>query len=903
MFSFSCQETEENQSSNDPIDTSTLDEDLQGQSSSLDEIFFNFDSELDYSYDYYSVGGIGYANTIANECLIRDTDKLNLYTFPEYLVEGRNCDDPSVLCEDENLDYDNYVQNYLLDETYGSVCTCQCIDENNELIGCSSSGAVGRLYNNPDAGSGQCQNSSISNEADCKNLGWIWFSDTIDCSLLDVNEDCVMEEAQESGLLNIQDIDFSLIYTNLDKLEWNSEAGRYKPVPSDDQSLIAELSDSSDTYNTSNYWTIINEWESIDGMAYIDHSQWNDTILVVYEEPPEGQESADIIIDTTFYYTKKVLGLDSLMFRINSDCNNDGQWTEAEEFDDTGIDQCFDNNETGYVYLLNESGDLTSEQDLINSYKCGECQINGVNDVDGDNICDTDPNGDNWQEGFDPLIYTEGNGLHESIENFTDRNDNVLVAEIYYDIDENGTRNGLEPFVDLNCNGMFDQEIGVNNGNGIWDDNEVFLDSNLDGLWNNNEYLYSTSLSPNQIIVNYDTNGDGFVDESDDTPQIISTIEYDVNNSAMVYVNGGYMTFVDMIMEQEEESYQFYRYTPIDELVTVFSNEIIEDIPPNLASNDYFVTKTLWDMSNTGVDIDGDGISDRDYDYDYHLFRYSDASDESGSGHLVKLVHPAYYYHYGYFETPSDIEEGFYETSDLIEDVLIYTVNGEIREGERVTSYEEVQTDSDNDGVYDMQYEVNKEFEVFVEEASVPLRKMLGIIIPEGGTGDIGDTNFTNNCTEGEMIVCAKNEIKSCIDAGELEYAHNSCGDKIEELSDCSSDTLFNAYKVVSTKEIKMIGNGVEFGERNTIWLTNGYGIVRDKLEHRWTEQDGIEDWNQFSRLELESFSNENNSLARLFNGCKVLHFDDFKNEESFNNDPFRVSPTAIIQRSRNSYD
>ena len=31
-------------------------------------------------------------------------------------------------------------------------------------------------------------------------------------------------------------------------------------------------------------------------------------------------------------------------------------------------------------------------------------------------------------------------------------------------------------------------------------------------------------------------------------------------------------------------------------------------------------------------------------------------------------MHPAYYYHYGYFETPDEIEEGFYETSDLIGD-------------------------------------------------------------------------------------------------------------------------------------------------------------------------------------------------------------------------------------------
>ena len=58
------------------------------------------------------------------------------------------------------------------------------------------------------------------------------------------------------------------------------------------------------------------------------------------------------------------------MFRINSDCNNDGQWTEAEQFDDTGLDGCFDENESGYMYLLDADGNLTNEKDEINSYTC-----------------------------------------------------------------------------------------------------------------------------------------------------------------------------------------------------------------------------------------------------------------------------------------------------------------------------------------------------------------------------------------------------------------------------------------------------------------------------------------------------------------------------------------------------
>ena len=102
-------------------------------------------------------------------------------------------------------------------------------------------------------------------------------------------------------------------------------------------------------------------------------------------------------------------------------------------------------------------------------------------------------------------------------------------------------------------------------------------------------------------------------------------------DSYMIYVNGDYLSFSNPIVEQEEESYQYYKYTPIKELVTIYSNEIIEDIPSDLANRDYYVTKTLWDLSSTGclngdddcvdggIDLDGDDIADRSYDYDYHF--------------------------------------------------------------------------------------------------------------------------------------------------------------------------------------------------------------------------------------------------------------------------------------------
>ena len=605
--------------------------------------------------------------------------------------------------------------------------------------------------------------------------------------------------------------------------------------------------------------------------VYIDHAQWNDTTLL-YEEQPIDDEDIDIVLDYTFYYNRSILNPDSLMFRVNSDCNNDGQWTQAEEYEDIGTDGCADEFEDGN----------------------GGCEGGGTGD---------DPNADNWQEGYDILIYTEGNLQYDEGEPFTDRPDNLPSAEVFWDIpigdteEGNGVKDGFDPWQDLNCNYQYDDSPG--SGNGIWDDDEEFQDLDGNGEWNDNEPLYRLSSSPNQIIVNYDTNGDQVVDGLDETPQVINELDPDEINEAMVYINASYQFYDEIIQEISDSSYQYYKYTPIERIETIYSNELIEDIPADLISNEYYVTKTYWETLPDGTDVDGDGVPDRFYDYDYHLFRYSDEG-------LTKLVHPSYFYHYGYFETPDEIEDGFYETSDLIQDIMIYTVNGELREGERVTSFETVAVDSNNDGVNDMQYEVNKEFEVEYEYLDIPIRQNLGELVDES------DSEY--NCSEGLMLRCFADGLTSCIDESSSNWPENECGEKVNEINECSTDTTLATYKIIRTKNILMIGNGVEFGERNTVWLaapnpnsgeSNQIGIVMDKLEHRWTEdywsEDDALDWKEFSRLELKHTSQdgESNLLGRLLNGGNIININEFGNEGALNNDPYIPQPTGIIQRVR----
>jgi len=145
---------------------------------------------------------------------------------------------------------------------------------------------------------------------------------------------------------------------------------------------------------------------------------------------------------------------------------------------------------------------------------------------------------------------------------------------------------------------------------------------------------------------------------------------------------------------------------------------------------------------------------------------------------------------------------------------------------------------------------------------------------------------------------------QTLIDMGYVK--ENECGESIEEVNDCSNYKILDTYKVIRTKTSVMHGSGVEYGERNTIWLAEGLGIVKDKLEIRWTGENGnIDNWTEYSRLELKSIQNSDSgfNLGRMFNSGKILDINSFGNEEDLNNDPYIPQPTAIIQRVRTDND
>ena len=126
-------------------------------------------------------------------------------------------------------------------------------------------------------------------------------------------------------------------FKNLELLEWNLDAEpslqRYKLVSSDwivsDTTLFY-----NDTFNVTAYRAILNTPFIDSGMVFVDSSEWTDTNYVFISDD-------QLRFTNSFQFIKQQLSNDSLVFRINTDCNDNGQWdiaeTMLEDYNNDGI--------------------------------------------------------------------------------------------------------------------------------------------------------------------------------------------------------------------------------------------------------------------------------------------------------------------------------------------------------------------------------------------------------------------------------------------------------------------------------------------------------------------------------------------------------------------------------------
>jgi len=891
-----CEDPTKPKESNSATKKNTLnDPNLGNETGDIQDYFYDFAEEIDANYLYYNYYITSGANTINSPSGLNPyLDTLNFHTFPFYTVEVDNqLATVSYLLSLTPENIDNYSTLYPLDET-----NTDTLNWCNEML--------------------------VEYEGNCPASVEVDFDYTILLSSVTGRVDDVdTSKAIHSSIISKKEAEFNIGWTNINSLIWSNELKRYEINPEDSTyikqaTLCAGLCDSSfidntlaacsddvdppcynpnfvikdftDTFDSLIYVGVIDTSRiEVNGLMLVDRTEW-ERYDIEYKS-----DDKPYVLDTTFTYEQVKVSADSPMYRINGDCNQNLQWDSAEIFRDFGSDWCPDSLETGEGRC--KVVDTNNDGSLFDEVPCN-CLGNNPDWIVGS---EDDPNGDNWGDcGWDGYCPghpndtngdengTEKNGIWDTFERFEEngRYDfDILTSTREYFIDEgnevsnepaefcvkgdDGECDSSDPFEDRNCNGKWDDAESGDEGNGIWDDDESFIvDADGDTL------LYALSDRLETFIVDYS-----------DPDEPVPMRELDINSTVTLYygtfqdsVHVSYSNFLEI---RQIEEYYVEKFHDIDRKVTMYTNKIVEYPLPGVA-DEYHVTKTKWyqDIGATAWtgDLDNPNYGS-DYGYDYHLFKIED------NGNIVKMVHPAYFYYYGYYYHFADIEYNSLKET-LHEEVFIYSVNGLLRAGEEYYHDTTIVTAVADYYVEEL-YEVDYDTSVELPFKKVTYNVMEGdtVCIIEPDVGDLTDPGLEAN------IVVELNYMKYCPPVDTI---------------------LTNTFKITKTKTITMLGHGLEFGLRNTIWLgsegtEDPLGIVKDKLEIRWSEpywEEYGSSWSTMSILELRSLRKSEPELSRLFgifDPTKKVSLKELGEDDGFNNDPYIASPSYGLHRLRKS--
>ena len=559
--------------------------------------------------------------------------------------------------------------------------------------------------------------------------------------------------------------------TNINGLNWDYGYERYL-ASTNVQPSVAHDSTFVDILDSLYQEAVVDTADTTaEGVMFIDR----------YEraERSESMSSRDTVMVHYFEFTQKIFGLDSLVFKENTDCNCNGSWDPSEETV-SGASSCPDST----VFI--EINDTTK-------------------------FCD------------------RGNGLWDE-------------AEVYYDKNSDDAFTGDEPFEDRNCNGNWDDaELEVEEASEC-PASTVFIEDN-DGTKfcdrGNNKYDFAEEFIDKNNNTDYDEGSDDELLKfrADERPAnfLVSYDNYPVLNEPRkllnIYPGDSLLTrfgivYRDLIKEITITDTVTREIEDIDSVKTLYTNKIITVTDEEFTtSNSYNIAKAEWNGidPSTSADI---------REYDYHFFRQGESA-----GHIYQLIHPSYFKHYGYHDNIDDIING---------SPLAFT-------------------DEENKFWY----------ETFAQ-------------------GDILFYSVGNNFRDGELVETDTTMVTQFGDY-HIEESYAVDTDTIS-----IADTTYPCFRVTRIMTMTLLGNGVEYGERNVSWLADGIGIVKDAVYTRWSEPfwSSGEDWEVFSVLELAEFRpGDSEPLNKMLNQRNTIKFDDLEHVAEFDNDPYHISRKVGIQR------
>ena len=559
--------------------------------------------------------------------------------------------------------------------------------------------------------------------------------------------------------------------TNINGLNWDYGYERYL-ASTNVQPSVAHDSTFVDILDSLYQEAVVDTADTTaEGVMFIDR----------YEraERSESMSSRDTVMVHYFEFTQKIFGLDSLVFKENTDCNCNGSWDPGEE-------------------TVSDASSCPASTVFI--------EIN-----DTTKFCD------------------RGNGLWDE-------------AEVYYDKNSDDAFTGDEPFEDRNCNGNWDDaELEVEEASEC-PASTVFIEDN-DGTKfcdrGNNKYDFAEEFIDKNNNTDYDEGSDDELLKfrADERPAnfLVSYDNYPVLNEPRkllnIYPGDSLLTrfgivYRNLIKEITITDTVTREIEDIDSVKTLYTNKIITVTDEEFTtSNSYNIAKAEWNGidPSTSADI---------REYDYHFFRQGESA-----GHIYQLIHPSYFKHYGYHDNIDDIING---------SPLAFT-------------------DEENKFWY----------ETFAQ-------------------GDILFYSVGNNLRDGELVETDTTMVTQFGDY-HIEESYAVDTDTIS-----IADTTYPCFRVTRIMTMTLLGNGVEYGERNVSWLADGIGIVKDAVYTRWSEPfwSSGEDWEVFSVLELAEFRpGDSEPLNKMLNQRNTIKFDDLEHVAEFDNDPYHISRKVGIQR------
>ena len=383
---------------------------------------------------------------------------------------------------------------------------------------------------------------------------------------------------------------FSTGFQNIDSLVWNVadelfHKNQYytkkKSKGYERDSTLVEYEDEFDSlivFVQVDTTTNIGQNLLTSGFSFMDTTATESNSTIEYGDRKTGTEFFEV--------PGLRVGLDMIMARVNTDCNDDGQYTDEPETVDGSIESCTENSECGA------------------GYKCHAGEV--------DSFCYID----------------RGNQLFDVQEpGFTQGEAGWTRNDIFKDRNCNGERDDAEltsAEIDMAiCMDTYrGQWITVNSitfcdvGNGQYDDAETYVDDNEDGECQSNElYQMSEDGIMTSLLVDYlDVNNPRVMDVI--YPQDSLTTRWGVKYTGLIE---------DFVMSETVS----YSYDDIVRKKTINSHPTIQYFEEEMDSP-YTVAKSEWD--------------DNGAQYDYHMYR------KEASGDIVKLTYPEYFKPYGYHD-------------------------------------------------------------------------------------------------------------------------------------------------------------------------------------------------------------------------------------------------------------